>query len=79
MVLLRKIGGRVLCSVEYCVELTSLGLFCYIACSQEELLAAVKGKKCEGLESTVDLKKRKIDERVEDYEEKSFKGNSLDK
>ena len=79
MLLLRKIGGTVLCSVEDCVELTRLGLFCYIACSQEELLAAVRGKKCEGLESTVDLKKRKIEKRVKDYEEKGFKGNSLEK
>lgn len=69
-----------MCSVEDCVELTRLGLFCYIACSQEELLAAVKGKKCEGLENTFHLKKTVIaDKRVEDYEEKSFKGNSLDK
>ena len=76
---LRKIGGRGLCSVEDCVELARLGLFYSIAYSQEKLLAAVKGKKCEGLESTIDLTKSKMDKAVEDYEEKSFKGNPLDK
>ena len=72
--LLRKIAGRGLCSVEDCVEMARLGLLNYISYSQEELLAAAKG-----LEGIIDLKKRKMVKRVEDYEEKSFKGNSLDK
>ena len=77
--LLRKIGVRGSCSVEDCIELARLGLFNDIAYSQEELLGAAKCKTCEGLESTIGFKKRKMDKTVEDYEEKIFKGNSTDK
>ena len=52
--------------------------FNYIAYSQEELFAATEGKKCEGLESTIDFKKRKMDKTLEDYGEKTLKGNSVD-
>ena len=53
----RKLGGRGLCLVEDCVELARLGLLNYIARSEEELLAAARGKQCEGLKSTNEFKK----------------------
>ena len=45
ILLLRKIGGRVLCSVEDCVELTTLSLFYDVACSQEELFGGSESVK----------------------------------
>ena len=66
-------GGRGLCSIEDCVELARLGLYCVK--SREKLLVAARGDECDGLESTTEFKKRMTDERAEEVHRKELHGH----
>ena len=49
-------------------------MFNYSAKSDEELLVEARGKECEGLESTIERKKRKMEERTEEVRGKGLHG-----
>ena len=51
-----------------------MGLLNYIARSEEEPLVAARGKECEGLKSTNELKKEKMVSRVEEVRGKELHG-----
>ena len=66
----RKEGGRVLISIEDCVELATRGLEVYVHGSEERLIQAARGDKIDGLEAASGLKRSKKEKRLEDWEEK---------
>ena len=72
----QKLGGRGLCSVEDSVELARLGLLNYIARSEEQLLAAARGKECEGLKSTHEFKKEKTSRTFEERDRGALDGGA---
>ena len=62
----RKEGGRVLVSIEDCVELAIRGLEVYVHGSEERLIQAARGDKTDDLEATGVLKRSKKDKKLED-------------
>ena len=73
----RKEGGRVLISIEDCVELAIRGLEVCIYGSEERLIQATRGDKTDGLEAASVLKRSKKEKRLEDWEEKVLHGQYL--
>ena len=73
----RKEGGRVLISIEDCVELAIRGLEVYGHRSEERLIQAARGDKIDGLEAASGLKRSKKEKRLEDWEEKVLYGQKL--
>ena len=73
----RKEGGRVLISIEDCVELAIRGLEVYVHESGKRLIQAARGDKIDGLEATRFLKRSKKEKRLGDWEEKVLHGQYL--
>ena len=73
----RKERGRVLISIEDCVELAIRGLKVYIHGSEERLIQAAKREKVDGLEAASVLKTSEKKKRLEDSEEKVLHGHYL--
>ena len=64
----KKEGGRVLISVEDCVEVAIRSLELYVHGSEERLMQAARGDKVDGLEAASVLKRSKKEKRLEDWE-----------
>ena len=73
----RKEEGRLLISIEDCVELAIRGLEVYVHGSEERLIQAARGDKMDGLEAASVLKRPKKKKRLEDWEEKVLHGQYL--
>ena len=73
----RKEGGRVLISIEVCVELVIRGLEVNVHGSEERLVQAARGDKIDGLKAASALKRSKKDKRLEDWEERVLHGQYL--
>ena len=73
----RKEEGRLLISIEDCVELAIRGLEVYVHGSEERLIQAARGDKMDGLEAASGLKRSQKEKRLEDWEKKVLYGQKL--
>ena len=76
----RNLGGRGLFSVEDCADKARLGLMTYVRESQESLITAARAeikKEINEIEDVEEFKKRKTEERMQEYSNKELHGQFI--